>query len=182
MKILTILAGTVALLFFGEPGAIQDSKPASRPAAAPADVASPDAILKALYDVISGPAGQERDWNRFRSLFLPKAQLIAVVAPPGGTVRTIVMTPDDYAQRAGPKLRESGFFEREIARQTHAFAEIAQVFSTYESRHAATDEKPFVRGINSIQLLKAEDRWWVVSVSWTSETDAHPIPAEYLPK
>ena len=109
MKTITLLAGMVALLV------IQDSKPASAPAASPKDVATEDAILGALYDVISGPAGQERDWNRFRSLFMPKAQLIAVVPLPGGGVRPIVMTPDDYAQRAGPKLRESGFFEREIA-------------------------------------------------------------------
>jgi hypothetical protein len=182
MKTITLFAGLVALLVSGDRASIQDSKPASAPVASPKDVATEDAILGALYDVISGPAGQDRDWNRFRSLFMPKAQLIAVAPLPGGGVRPIVMTPDDYAQRAGPKLRESGFFEREIARQTHAYADIAQVFSTYESRHAAADEKPFARGINSIQLMKDKTRWWVVSVYWEQETDANPIPEAFLPK
>jgi len=182
MKTITLLAGMVALLVSGDRASIQDSKPASAPAAAPKDVATQDAILGALYDVISGPAGQERDWNRFRSLFIPKAQLIAVIPGPRGGVQPIVMTPDDYVQRAGPKLRESGFFEREIARQTHAYADIAQVFSTYESRHAAADEKPFARGINSIQLMKGISRWWVVSVYWEQEKEENPIPAAYLPK
>ena len=39
----------------------------------PADVASIDAIMKAVYDVISGDAGQKRDWDRFRSLFYKDA-------------------------------------------------------------------------------------------------------------
>ena len=50
---------------------------AEPPAAKPADVASPDAILAACYDVISGPAGP-RDWDRFNSLFAPGARLIPI--------------------------------------------------------------------------------------------------------
>ena len=57
-----------------------DSAP---PRANPADVASVDAIIAALYDVISGPAGQARDWTRFRSLFVPGARLIPTIHPPG---------------------------------------------------------------------------------------------------
>src|ERR1700676_3890566 len=41
---------------------------ANVPPAKPDDVKSVESLLAALYDVISGPAG-ERDWNRFRSLF-----------------------------------------------------------------------------------------------------------------
>src|ERR1700678_3150851 len=50
---------------------------AAAPAANPADVSSPDAILAATYDTISGPAGQQRDWDRFRSLFIPGARLMS---------------------------------------------------------------------------------------------------------
>ena len=50
----------------------QTTSPTPRPPAAdPADVSSIDAIVAALYDVISGPAGEKRDWARFRSLFAP---------------------------------------------------------------------------------------------------------------
>ena len=42
----------------------------------PKDVASIDAIMKAVYDVISGDAGKLRDWDRFRSLFHKDARLI----------------------------------------------------------------------------------------------------------
>jgi len=49
-------------------------------AANPADVSSIEAILAAVYDVISGPAGKQRDWDRMRSLFLPGARLISTSA------------------------------------------------------------------------------------------------------
>ena len=43
----------------------------------PEDVATPDAIIKAMYDTISGPAGK-RNWYRERSLFLDGARLIPI--------------------------------------------------------------------------------------------------------
>jgi len=150
------------------------------PRANPADVASPDAIIAALYDVISGPAGQARDWNRFRSLFAPGARLIPSRRAPGTTPRPFAMTPDEYAQRAAPGLTNNGFFEHEIGRSMDRFGSIAQVFSAYESKRSASDPKPFARGINSIQLFDDGTRWYVVTVFWDSERADNPIPDKYL--
>jgi hypothetical protein len=153
------------------------------PKAAPArsaDVQSIDAIVGALYDVISGPAGQQRDWDRLRSLFVPGARMIpTALAATGGTAAR-VLDVDGYIQRSGPAL-ERGFFEREVARKTELFDNIAHVFSTYESRRALADAAPFARGINSIQLMKDGDRWWVVTIFWQAERPDHPIPSTYLP-
>jgi hypothetical protein len=152
-----------------------------RPAARPEDVASPDAIVKAVYDVISGPAGQKRDWNRMRSLFVPNARLMPAVARPTGGTGVMVASVDDYAAMAGPGLERNGFFEVEIKRVSESYGNIMHLFSTYESRRLATDEKPFARGINSFQLLKDGDRWWIVSIYWQQETPQFPIPGKYLP-
>ena len=149
------------------------------PAANPADVATMDSIVAALYDVISGPPGP-RNWDRFRSLFAPGARLIPTGRRPTGEVVSRVLTPDDYAQRSGPMLEKNGFFEREISRRTERFGSIAHLFSTYESRHAKEEEKPFARGINSIQLMNDGKRWWIVTVFWQGEDDKNPLPAEYL--
>ena len=155
----------------------QDAKP---PAPRPDDVKSMDAVVAAAYDSISGAAGQTRDWDRFRSLFVPGARLIPAVAANGGATAR-VLAVEDYIQRSTPGL-ERGFFEREIARKVDAFGNIAQVFSTYESRHAAADAAPFARGINSFQLLKDGDRWWIVTIYWDSERPGNPIPEQYLPR
>ncbi|MFZ0213679.1 MAG: hypothetical protein WBE20_09130 [Candidatus Acidiferrales bacterium] len=151
------------------------------PAANPADVSTPDEILAAMYDVISGPAGQQRDWNRFRSLFVPGARLIPTVAKPGGGQTTRVLSPDDYANRGQAYFDKNGFFEREAARKSERFGGIMQVFSTYESRHAAADPKPFARGVNSVQLFFDGTRWWIVTIYWQEETPSMPLPKEFLP-
>jgi len=157
----------------------------SVPIANPADVASPDAILAALYDVISGPAGKKRDWDRFRSLFAPGARMIPVGARPaaeGGGLAARVLTPEEYITRSGPFLENNGFFENEIARRTERFGNILHTFSTYEGRHAAADEKPFLRGINSIQLYNDGSRWWILTVFWQAESPSNPLSPEYLPR
>jgi hypothetical protein len=145
----------------------------------PKDVASQDAIIAALYDVISGPACQVRDWDRFRSLFAPGARLIPTGVNTGKAV-TRAMTPDEYAAATGSNLERNGFFEREISRAGETFGAISHRFSTYESRRKADDDKPFARGINSIQLLNDGTRWWIVTVYWQAERPDSPIPAQYL--
>jgi hypothetical protein len=159
----------------------QTSAPAApaAPAANPADVATMDSAIAALYDVISGPAGK-RNWDRFRSLFVPGARLIPTGPRPTGEIASRVMTVEDYAQRAGTFFEKEGFFEREAAHQTETFGNIAQVFSTYESRHAKDDAKPFQRGINSIQLMNDGKRWWVVTIFWQAEDQKNPLPEKYL--
>jgi len=147
----------------------------------PADVASIDAIMKAVYDVISGDAGQKRDWDRMRSLFHKDARMI----PTGknaqtGVVRASALSPEDYIKRNEPFFAKEGFFEREMARRTDQYGNIAHVFSTYEAFHSLSDKTPFMRGINSFQLLNDGKRWWVMTIFWQAETPENPIPKTYL--
>jgi len=156
------------------------------PVAKPEDVKSPEAILNAVYSVISGGKGQARDWDRMRSLFVPDARLIPAVAASaanGGAAHSdaLFLTVDGYIERSGSRLTSDGFFEHSIHNEMEEFGNIVQVWSTYESRHSPEDAKPFARGINSFQLLKDGDRYWVVNIFWDSESPTKPIPAKYLP-
>ena len=155
---------------------------ATIPAPNPADVASIDAILTALYDVISGPAGQARNWDRMRSLFIPGARLIPASRRADGTVNPRVLTVDDYVTQIGPQLERNGFFEREIGRSTETFGTVTHAFSAYDSKRTLQDAQPFARGINSIQLLNDGKRWYVVTIFWDSERPDNQIPAKYLQK
>jgi len=173
---LTLAVAAPAMAQTPAPAPVSTAAPA-----APADVASPEAIVAALYDVISGDAGVARDWARFRSLFHPTARLM----PSGidregvGVVRSV--TPDEYITRSEPLLMADGFHERGIVDRTERFGHIAHVWTTYESLHSLSDPQPFARGINSIQLFHDGTRWWVLSVYWQGETPETPIPADYLP-
>jgi hypothetical protein len=155
--------------------------PAAPPAANPADVGSIDAIMASTYAVISGPAGQQRDWNRFRSLFLPGARLAALVPRKEGGYDARIITPDEYAKFADTYFQKESFFERESARHADRYGNIVQIFSTYESRRDPKDPKPFARGINSFQLFFDGTRWWVVTIYWQEETPDVPLPKEFLP-
>jgi hypothetical protein len=145
------------------------------------DVASIDAIITAAYDGISGPAGKKRDWDRERSLYYPGARLIPT-AKPGASdgLAPQILDVEGFIARVEPYFAEHGFFEKEIARRTEQFGHIAQVWSTYESRHNADDSEPFMRGINSIQLFHDGNRWWIVNIYWQQESAEDPIPTKYL--
>src|SRR5512136_417088 len=69
------------------------------PAANPSDVGTVDGIIQALYQVISGPVGQKRDWDRFRSLFAPGARLIPALSRPGEKPVIRVLDVEGYIQR-----------------------------------------------------------------------------------
>jgi hypothetical protein len=156
---------------------LADSIPAD-----PKDVSSPEAIVAAVYDVISGPAGQKRNWDRMRTLFVPDARMIATGKRQNGEISRRVMSVEDYISNSGPFLEKDGFFEKEIGKTTEQFGNIVHVFSTYESKKTLADEKAFMRGINSIQLWNDGKRWWVVTILWQSENADTPIPEKYIGK
>jgi hypothetical protein len=141
-----------------------------------------DATIETLYAVISGEKGEARNWELFRYLFKPDAKLIPSQKGKDGVFDTQFMSPSDYLSTAGSWLVENGFFETEIHRTVDTFGSITQVFSTYESFHSIKETEPFMRGINSIQLLNDGERWWVLNIYWTQETPDNPIPLQYLPK
>jgi len=158
----------------------EEPAPAATPSAESADVESIDAIVAAVYDVISGEAGEARDWDRMRSLFHPTAaRLMSVGKNKVGVIGVRALTPNEYIEMASPFFAEEPFFERELSRKTEQFGHIAHVFSTYESVHEL-DGEAFDRGINSMQLLWDENRWWMLTIYWDSESEAQPIPTRYL--
>lgn len=167
-----------------KPPALQQAPPPAAPNLAASvrtpraeDVKSIDSTLAALYGVISGPAG-ERDWDRFRSLFLPQGRLTSATKNPDGSFRIRPMSVEDYAKGAGSYFAQHAFYESSIVNRIETFGNVSQVFSSYESRRAPA-EAPFARGVNSIQLLYDGSRWWIVSILWDQERDDNPLPKEF---
>lgn len=153
----------------------------AQPEADPADVESVDAIITALYASISGPAGQERQWDRFRSLLIPEARLLPVRPTEEGAALAI-FDIDAYINQVRDYFLDNGFFEVEISRTEESFGHILHAFSTYESYQNEEDTEPFARGINSIQLMHDGNRWWIVHIMWDAEREGQPIPQQYLPQ
>jgi hypothetical protein len=158
--------------------AAMSAAPAGAQEAEDVDVATMDGIIDALYASISGPAGEDRDWDRFQSLFLPGAILMNAGPRADTMPDPAPLSPAEYGNLAAPYFAENPFYEVESDRLELRFGTVATLWSTYESRRDPGDE-PFMRGINSITMIRHEDRWWIVGVIWDFERPDNPIPAEY---
>jgi hypothetical protein len=143
------------------------------------DVSSADAIVKALYDVISGPVSKTRDWDRFRFLFGKDARLMTAVPhkDSGTIIRTI--TTEQYIDRNGKRLQEIGFVEKELQRITETHGAVTHMFSTYQSDLTINGNPQQIRGINSIQLFNDDKRYYIVSVFWDGDSKKQ-IHKKYL--
>jgi hypothetical protein len=146
----------------------------------PDDVGSLDGIIAAYYDVISGPAGQPRQWSRDRTLYVPEIRFVSMSMGKDGKPVARTMTHQQFVD-ASDKSLQGGFYEKEVHRETQRFGNIAHVFSTYESRTKA-DGPIIARGINSIQAYWDGKRWWITNAIWDEERADNQLPAEYLPK
>jgi hypothetical protein len=149
------------------------------------DVESIDAIINALYTVISGPAGP-KDWDRERYIMHPVARMMRGL-PSGDltgdrpTPGLRVFTGEQFIEYASPRLLTEDFYEYETGREEFRFDRWAHVISAYASTREM-GQPPFARGINGIQLWFDGGRWWVMSVIWDWETGENPIPARLLGK
>ena len=154
-------------------------------AANPADVASPDAIVKAAYETVSRAPGKPFEWDRFRSLFLPGARMIPNTEQTRGTftphtVESFITWIDEGWRPVIGTPNDRGFAESGVASKVDQYGDIAHVMSTYQ-KHRWSDTQILGRGINSFQMVRKDGRWWITSLIWDEETGAGPIPAKYLP-
>lgn len=144
------------------------------------DVSSPEALVKADLESISGDVGVPRQWGRDLSLYDEHAYFVSAEKDPKtGKVVLEKSTPREYAERNDRGLVENGFMEHEVAHETFRFGNVATVVSSYESRSAKTGAVS--RGVNIYQTYFDGERWWILSIVWDAERPDNPIPAELLP-
>jgi hypothetical protein len=141
-----------------------------------ADVASLEAIVGTVYQLISGRANEPRDWGRLRTLYSPGARLMPVRIVEGEAIIDM-LDVDTYESTRKPIFAAADFYEVETGHRIERFGDVAHVWSAYEARRSA-DAAPFMRGINSFQLVHRESRWWILSVLWQNEQDGLMVPTE----
>lgn len=129
------------------------------------DASTPEKIVHTAYALISGRAGEPRDWDRWRALHSPGARLIAIETGDDGAPFARVMSPGDFIASRSPFFAVSDFFEWETAREEKRCGSLVQVWSSYTAAHEPGGH-PIRRGVNSIQLWNDGERWWILSVAW----------------
>jgi hypothetical protein len=146
---------------------------ASAPQPSKADLSGIDQAIRGVYEVISGPPGQKRDFDKMRSMFAPGATLKAI-GPKGLRGGSL----EDYIDRNSAILEKEGFTERELGRRVELWGGLATAWSAYDGRTA--NGSFHERGINSFQLVKIDGKWLVASILWQEETPENPLPANLI--
>lgn len=141
-------------------------------------VQSIDGIVKEVLKIVSGEKGQARDWETFRSLFLPTAHLTVKSHDPSQKQSIQTVSLEEFIQMVTEGSHESSFQEYELGKTVDEYNGIAQVFQAYYSKDGEQQE----RGINSYQLVYSENRWWIANIIWTGDSNGVKIPKKYLRK
>jgi hypothetical protein len=147
----------------------------------PEDVSTLDGIVKAYYEVVSGPAEQPRQWDRDATLYIPNVRFIILREDATGKTTAQSMTHQEFVDSSDASLKGKAFYEHEIHRITHRAGNVVHLLST--SEHMSSPDGPVEgRSIDSLELFWDGSRWWITNVNiWDVESAKHPLPGEFLP-
>ena len=96
------------------------------------DVQSVESITTAYYEIISGPIGQERDFDRLRNLFHPNATFTySYWSTAEDKANLMEFDFDGYIEKLD-YLDKKGFYEEEISSQVTEYGTLVNVISTYK--------------------------------------------------
>lgn len=139
------------------------------------DTKTIDGLMKASYEVVSGEKGAKRQWERDNHLHHPKAVYSYFDRK---KQKQATMTLQEFHKETDEMVFNTAFYENEINREVRVFGNIAHVWSTYETR-LEKGGKVERRGINSIQLIFENNRWYIISWTFSGETDKDIIPKTF---
>ncbi len=139
------------------------------------DVQTIDALIKATYEVVSGEKGATRQWERDNYLHHDKAVYSFYDKQQG---KQVTMTLQEFHKETDDMVFNTAFYESEINREVRIFGNIAHVWSTYETR-LEKEGKVARRGINSIQLIFENERWYIISWTFCGENEIYKIPKTF---
>jgi hypothetical protein len=144
------------------------------------DVSSIDGILKAYYEVVSGPAGQPRQWDRDATLYIPEVRFVVITEDKDGNATAVSMTHQDFVDSFESAMPGKPFFERSSHHVIRRAGNIAHVVSAAEQATSLDGPYKF-GGMDSLELFFDGKRWWIAGANlWEVNVKAHPVPAEFL--
>jgi hypothetical protein len=144
------------------------------------DVSSLDGIIKAYFEVVSGPAGKPREWGRDATLYIPNVRFVIVKEDAKGKTAALSMTHQEFVDDSEAARGGKAFYEREIHRIVHRAGNMAYVLSTAE-QSASANGPALGHSIDSLDLYWDGTRWWIASANIWEVNPGHALPPEFLP-
>jgi hypothetical protein len=150
------------------------------PVARSSDVSSPEALLSALHDSVSGPAGPV-DWNRFRSLFLPSARLGSSTTDSKGVARITLASPEELIKSGASERERVPWYEVILVKRIQRFDNIAVAYYSHDNR-SSPDGGVVQQSVNVCEMLYDGTRWWILSDIWNVVPKSTKLPPDLDPK
>lgn len=134
--------------------------------------------IEQFYSLLSFSDTLSTKLDSLESLFTSDGRLVANFGK-----KPLVFTVEEYVAGLRNSIRSGQLYsstERELARQVDVFGKIAHVLSTYELTMVGKDGTIVRRGLNSIQLLKQDNKWLIYSLIWDREGNDLTLPSKYV--
>ena len=142
-------------------------------------VNSIDGIVKEVLKIISGADGKTRDWQAFRNLFLPTATFTILNNDSTFPEPVETISLEDFISLMHDEYYQQGFIEYETGKVVDEYNGISHVFQSF---YAKDSENVEGRGVTSYQLVFYDNRWWIVNIMWTGDSNGVDVPEKYLEK
>lgn len=147
------------------------------------DYESVEGVMTELYASVTRAPGEPFPWDRLRAIMLPGATMLPQRAQTQGESR--LLTVDEFIEWIDEAwdpvigtAADQGFFEQQTNLIVEEFGDVAHAFTTYE-KGPFEPRQIIGRGVNSVQLVKRDGRWWVLSITWDEENTSGPLPPRY---
>jgi hypothetical protein len=151
--------------------------------AAPADTATATAegTVRELYRIVSFRPGETTDWAKVRALFLPQAVVVLRTSRTATAVFNVDGFINDFIGfDTIPAVARSGFTETIIRLRPMVLGNIAHVLVLYEAQVTGS-QRPPQPGVDSIHLVRRDERWWIASIMNEVLAPERPLPVELRP-
>ena len=152
------------------------STPALAQQTIPPGTDSAEGVVLELYDLCTFDAGTLPDWDHMRSLFLPEATVTLRNSRTSNTIFSVEEFVGDwhtFIER--DNVEERGFTEEIVRMSSTVFGDIAHIMVLYHASFPDWDRPP-QPGVDFIQLVKNDGRWWITSIANEVPTPNRPVP------
>lgn len=127
-------------------------------------------VIDKFYEIISGKAGEERDWDEFRALFFSEDSSLASMKYNDEKVCiTKRLDVESYIAGLNNFLKTNNFYEYGFNYKIIAIGSIANVYSEYAAKRKKEDMDIIKHGVNLIQLIQDGQAWKIHSMLWQDQ-------------
>jgi len=122
----------------------------------------PEALIRALYKLVTFPGGTTPDWNAAREMFLDEAVVVLRTSRDSSTVFNVEGWIDDFVRFIDTSpAKEKGFSETIVRMHTVAMGDIANVWVLYEAK---LTDRAGQQGVDNFSLVRRGGKWLIASV------------------